>query len=112
MELIKNNVKVEWVGLGEGLNGDYDPNDPEDIELLRFDVSVLVDGEWTDPGDASYCTMFPVSSTIEEQGEALALLLGEVYEWASQGHSVKRLCQRLSWIDLSWVQNRRQNNQK
>ena len=103
MELIKDNVKVEWVELGEGVCGDYDPNDPEDVELLRFDVLVWIDGEWTDPGDASYCTLFPVETTIAEQGMALAYLLDEVYEWASSGNSIKKLCERLSWIKPSWV---------
>jgi len=38
MNLIKNNIMVEWVELGEGLSGDYNPDDPKDIELLRFDI--------------------------------------------------------------------------
>jgi len=107
MELIKDNVKVAWVNLGEGLSGDYNPLDPKDIELLRFDVFVLVDGEWTDPGCASYCTLFPVASTIKDQGRALAHILDEVYELASEGNSVKKMCERLSWIDLSWVNKKR-----
>jgi hypothetical protein len=106
MELIKDSVKVAWVRLGEGMSGNYDPNDPKDVELLRFDVSVLVGGEWTDPGSASYCTWFPAKSTVEEQGIALAHILGEVYEQASQGHSIKKLCEKLSWIqqvEPSWI---------
>jgi hypothetical protein len=30
--------RVEFVQLGEGYSGDRDPTDPEDAELLRFDV--------------------------------------------------------------------------
>jgi len=103
MELIKNNVKVEWVELGEGFSGDYDPDDPDDVELLRFDVSVLIDKEWVDPGDASYCTLFPVNESDEIKMKALKLIMDEVYEWASQGYSVKKLCERLSWINPEWV---------
>jgi len=35
-------VRVE---LGEGKCGDYDPDDPNDIELLRFDVSYKPKGK-------------------------------------------------------------------
>jgi len=42
-EMIRDNIMVEWVELGEGLCGDYNPDDPDDIELLRFDVSRLDD---------------------------------------------------------------------
>lgn len=37
-------VKVEWTDLGEGLSGDYDPSDPEDISLLRYDAWVRITG--------------------------------------------------------------------
>ena len=41
-------VKIEWVNLGEGYDGDYDPENPDDVNLLRFDVSKKVNGEWTE----------------------------------------------------------------
>ena len=31
-------LQVDWTNLGEGLHGDYDPDDPEDVNLLRFDT--------------------------------------------------------------------------
>ena len=42
--LIKGNRKVDLWQAGEGWNGDYDPDDPNDVELWRFDVQELVDG--------------------------------------------------------------------
>ena len=41
-ELTIKNVSVELEDIGEGLSGDYDPNDKDDIPLLRF--TVLKDG--------------------------------------------------------------------
>ena len=40
-EVIRGDRKVEWVDIGEGWNGDYDPDDPDDTALLRFDVLEL-----------------------------------------------------------------------
>lgn len=105
MELIRNNVKIEWVELGEGLDGDYDPNDQEDIELLRFDVFVQRNGQWEDPGNASYCTMFPAKTSDTIKMEGLQYLMDEIYEPASNGHGIKRLCERLSWIDVNWLKD-------
>jgi hypothetical protein len=49
-DLTRGDVCVSWVELGEGYNGDYDEEDPEDVELLRFDV--LVRGPLIDSGAA------------------------------------------------------------
>lgn len=105
MELIKGNVKVEWVRLGEGYDGDYDPSDPEDVELLRFDVSVQNPEtlEWEEPRDSSYCTLFPTDSPEEQQQKALELIMFNIYDHASAGLSIKRRCEELSWIDPYWV---------
>ena len=66
-------LKVELVDIGEGLQGDYNENDPKDIPLMRFDVYIrnpeayeenlksekpLDDSYvgWEAVEDASYCT--------------------------------------------------------
>lgn len=98
LELIKDDVKVEWVNLGEGWNGDYNPDNPEDTNLLRFDVSCLENGLWCPVEDASYCTQVPASTPEPELRRLLQVLLDEVYSGVHGGHSVKKLCERLSWI--------------
>jgi len=107
MELIKDNVKIEWADLGEGLSGDYNPDDPNDIALLRFDVYVQSpeDGEWLAVDDASYCTLVPADSSEELLMKLLERLMSEIYDWASSGHSIKKLCERLSWISPAWIKN-------
>lgn len=95
--LIKDKVCVEWVELGEGVCEDYDP---DDIELLRFDVSVLVGSEWQAVDDASYCTRMPVSSTPEQRADALKWIMSEVYDGVMSGYSIKKLCEFLSWVGL------------
>ena len=109
--IVVGGVEVEWVALGEGWSGDYDPDDPEDEELLRFDVSRYEpdsapswsDG-WVAVEDASYCTQFPVSATPTRRIAGLCLLMSEFYEPVSAGYSVKKLGERLSWIGLDWFE--------
>lgn len=105
MELIRDNVKVEWAALGEGLNGDYDPKDPNDMEFLRFYVSVLRDGQWVEKEDASYCTCFPASATTEEQIAGLEVLMQRFYHALHDDIdvSVKKLGEEMSWLGLDAI---------
>ena len=108
MELIKGNVKIEWADIGEGLSGDFNPDDPDDIALLRFDVYVQSpeDGEWLAVDDSSYCTMMPASESEDLLMNALKYLMEEIFPGASQGYSIKKLCERLSWISPQWFKER------
>lgn len=105
MELIKNDVKVEWEELGEGISGDYNPDDPEDVELLRFSIFLNSRTEgWQYIEDSSYCTNFPVSAPYEVKVKGLELIMDRVYERAHAGLSIKRICEELSWISPQWVE--------
>ena len=99
-ECCDDEVKVEWAYIGEGYNGDYNPADPSDVELLRFYVYHIDDGEWVDVEDASYCTNMPLrtdQSTIEASLLALFDRFSDALgEWPYC--SVKKLGEELSWI--------------
>ena len=87
--------RVEWVSLGEGNFGDYDPADPEDQELLRFDVSRQDEnGRWEQIQDGSYCTLMPVDTSSEILRAALAYILREI----GGGFNIKRRLEELSWL--------------
>jgi hypothetical protein len=116
-ELIKDPIRVSWVELGEGLCEDYNPDDPNDVELLRFDIDIKAseahqDGDWWWEAidDASYCTQVPVSATPEERGKLLEIIMDWVYEPATQGYSIKKICERLSWISLDWLKPPEEGN--
>ena len=100
MELIKDNVKVCWVNIGEGYNGDYDENDPEDENLLRYDVYVLDEGNWEAVDDASYCTYVSADTDNDELMTLLHVLMEEFYDVLHYDiyASVKKLGERMSWI--------------
>ncbi len=98
-ELIRGNVKVEWVNLGEGWSGDYDEDDPDDQNLLRFDVSKRgPDGEWEEVPDASYCTRMPADTDTHILENALLHIMDTIYDDVSNHGKAKRLCESLSWI--------------
>lgn len=112
--LIRGQVRVELVCLDEGVCGDYDAADPEDIPLLRFDVSYyhpagecsprlydtyfLDEPDWVACADASYCTQLPVSLCPEQCQQALEFLMDFVREPVTCLEPIKKLCERLSWI--------------
>lgn len=91
-------VMAEWCDLNEGLCGEYNPKDPEDIHFLRFDIYVKRDGDWEPVDDASYCTLVPADTDIN----TLVRLLYSIYKQydnilSSNPHaSVKKLGEVLS----------------
>ena len=117
-ELIRGNVRVEWVNLGEGLSEDYNPNDPTDVNILRFDVSVKKFNdrlgnptgdvyEWQDPGNASYATRFPASADINLRKKGLKVIMDRVYDYASEGLSIKKIGEEMSWLTVRDVSKTR-----
>lgn len=117
--------RVEWVRTGEGWSGEYDPSDPRDVELLRFDVQVLLETGFVTILDASYCTQVPAATDDETRKKLAAVILAEVStivnfglmrslernagEWSSVEMSagafpqLKHVVQSLSWINPSWA---------
>ena len=100
MELVKDNVKVIWENIGEGYNGDYDENDPDDENLLRFTVYVKDDDVWNEVDDSSYCTNVSADTDDDELMALLHILMTEFYDVLHYDiyASVKKLGERMSWI--------------
>lgn len=93
-------VEVDWIG--EGWSGDYNPNDPEDAPLLRFYTFEKVLGELVEIHDGSYCTRFPATadrSLIEKMADNILSRITNL----GFDECIKTICQRLSWIEPSWV---------
>lgn len=96
-------VRLDLESIGEGYCEDYNPDDPTDRELLRFDVYKVAGTDsgyegWEPLDDASYCTQIPADLDIGEQAKLAAILFNEVCGPVIEGHSIKKLCERLSWI--------------
>lgn len=109
LEYEEGGVRVCWEDIGEGICGDYDPDDPDDIPLLRFYVDIFRDGQWEEVEDASYCTRMPVNTPKPTLDRALRFLHAE-YKDALSGYpytSVKKLGERLSWISPDQFEERK-----
>ena len=93
-------VRVAWVCLGEGYNGDYDPKNPEDELLLRFDVAVKDE----DIGDfvttESRCTCFAANAPAKDKEAALDVLLDHFHHAYTNHprHYMSSLADNLSYI--------------
>lgn len=94
MILTKGDLKVEFEYIGEGYCEDYDPTDPDDVQLLRF--SVYQDNEQLDNG--SYCTLMPADTPKAIIDHALRFLMREV-ENSLEGGSFKRAMEYCSWME-------------
>ena len=104
MELTRNNLRIEWIDLGEGLHGDYEPDNPEDIHLLRFDLYENIYGEWEMVDDCSYCTLMPLDTPDNILMKGLEYLMEEFTNAICGGYSGKKTGERLSWISPDWFE--------
>jgi len=111
-------VKVEWTDLGEGLCGDYDPTDPTDEPLLRYDAWVKVTGttmdeirsltnnyeddEWGYKENGSYCTMTS-ANTHGPVLQALAKLIADELANNLDNGGWKSTAERMSYANPDWV---------
>lgn len=99
--------RVTWEYIGEGWSGDYDPNDSEDIPLLRFSCDVCDEdfnpqcesvgaSPWIGMDDASYCTRLPTSTPKR----ALLQAAGIILEAIDTDGSYRKALEALSWFCL------------
>lgn len=103
MSINDDRIRVDFVNIGEGYQGNYNPDDPEDRNLLRFDVYCRDSGkdEWREVDDASYCTTIPADTPHEVLESKIRILFAEyrsVTDHILEGGSVKKLGETLSWI--------------
>lgn len=95
--------RLEWVDLGEGLFGDFNPGAADDLALLRADLYCRDPKTWEeqpDPGekwgrprDSSYCTQAPVGSSRRALKAGAEDLFGQL---GSTAHP-KRIMERWTW---------------
>ena len=115
IEVTKDNIRVTLEWIGEGYCGQYNPENPTDEPLIRFYVekkSLIFDptqinnlhtscflyGDWEDIEDASYCTQLSVFTAKDKLQKIAELILDRVYSDVVADRSIKKLCERLSWI--------------
>lgn len=113
--LVQGNIKIELDWVSEGLNGDYEPDDPQDEPMLRFwimrrireddpkvkDARLIPDKNhlnWQEVDDASYCTQLKATDPRGKLIWATQFILDTVADPAEARDSIKRICENLSRI--------------
>lgn len=112
-------VDLDWIG--EGIDGDYDENDPQDVPLLRYVISRKFTkdcrddrfyyltgeqyegrqiGEWCYVEDGSYCTQLRIDAPREQLIDAAQFILSYVENGVRDLNHQKRMYESLSWICL------------
>lgn len=101
LELTCGDIRTVWVNLEEGFNGDYNPDDPDDKNLLRLDLYQRLNGEWESVEGASYCTRMPVDAdeSLLKRSLRYALDNYRVALSGRPGFSVRHVGETLSWMD-------------
>ena len=114
----RGDVAVEWYNAGEGWDGDFNPDDPEDVNLLRFDFYGRKNGKWLPVIDSSYCTQVPVDSPDEVLANLLEVLMDEgedavqialAEDRIDRGDIIpagRKVFEELSWISPDWAYER------
>lgn len=109
--LERGDCRIDWDELGEGLSGEYHPDDPDDVELLRFTVYRRTanpdypDG-WQPVDDASYCTLVRADIEAPQRLELLNLLMDVFHDPVVADQPVKKLGERMSWINRFWTKEK------
>ncbi len=95
----------------EGVDGDFDPNDPKDEPRMRFDLDEFdaAEDDWVPVDARSYCTQVSARLPKNELEFAARLILRRFISARESGSSAKRAAERLSWISTSHVQRSLRN---
>jgi hypothetical protein len=92
---------LEWEYIDEGFSGDYDPEDPDDRQLLRFTIyKILENGTNEQMDDASYCTLVEINTDrelLKSMGEMI--LQRFLDDYPNYKHSMEEM----SWITPVWL---------
>jgi hypothetical protein len=99
--VISNNglVKVQWINAHEGPTGFYNPRNPVDVNLLRFNIYFkdTALNAWRDPGNASRLALVPAKTDDSFLLQAAEFIASELQDHTTDGcHAV--ICERLSWL--------------
>lgn len=97
------NVGVALENIGEGCDGDYNPDDPSDKPLLRLDFMMTdEDGSFLE-SDGSGCTQVDARSSEYARQRFLRMAMAYAQKHVVNGdRSFKRLVGALTWKDENW----------
>lgn len=108
--LLRGDVRISWVDNGEGQDGIYNPSNPDDMPLLRFQIFYLGGGE-----EVMVASVKSQTSRREETDIRQKLLqkiadqvVGPIEEKQptpedSEVPAIKTTLEKLAWIGPEWA---------
>jgi hypothetical protein len=91
--------RVEFTYIDEGYSGSFDPNDPDDRQLIRFYAQRKSEDGWEDIEDGSYCTLLDIDTPYN-----LLEIFAKHIANASDNVSPKRALEWLTWTSREELQ--------
>jgi len=105
MDTVGRKFRVDWLDVGDGRFGDYDPNNPEDVALLSFSLSEKKGEDWKPL--INLLTGLPVATpeAIRKKGTEMILArIGQVAKKHAGTEKILEAAQAMSFIELSWFE--------
>ncbi len=97
-EVKKDGVYASFVFCGEGINGDFDPDNSDDQPLLRLDVAPMVDGKAAYDTTESACTQVDARTEKATLKKILEIICDRVAKTIAEGGSLRRFVERCSYL--------------
>ena len=89
---------VHFEHIGEGYNGDYNPSDPLDEQLVRISA-YTVESRLESVEDGSICTQM-VASHEADYSQQMSKAINDIADKMNANESIKRTMDELSWLRL------------
>lgn len=97
------NYMLEWEYIGEGFEGDYDPDHGADEPLLRFTLYKRAEDmgavEWEQVDECSYCTDNNTETPREHLEKMGVRIIETLAPLVDAGEGYRGAAAALSWID-------------
>ena len=106
--IVKGDLKVTFENIGEGWSGDYDPEDPEDNNLLRIYIYLRTneDGraDWIQVEDGSICTSLPAETAPLTRRHLLEMVFEDADASVSREENriSRHLMDEFSYVNPRW----------
>jgi hypothetical protein len=91
--------KVEFLCIGEGKNGEYDPFNPEDLPLMRLFIYELKNGIYEEIHTTQ--TNIVASLSIEQLNNAFGFLVSQITSTLDFPENLDKLMKFFSWAQIN-----------
>lgn len=104
VELMNEDVKVEWIFTGDGVNGKYNPTTPGDIPYMTLNIFLKNEKEaWYQV--ESITTLFSARVTFGEKYRSLINILNYITMGLKTGRNLKHMAGEFSTLNRNSYQD-------